>query len=274
MSWIVKISVSLILLIAAVLIIWQNNSNKDIVQLMLLNERLGYVQKSVIDSIDINKPDNFAKKTSAITHKKLKKTVLASLKFEKMLNDIRNQISSELSKQELKYITTQLKTSLNKKITMEQALSLRLKSTNKVLLKNISNEKLKIIREIITLLSLEDHMFKVQANISKISFVANYALKNPGETANLLAFNSLFEKFSQDLYTKVKNLVLLQNVYIYKDISLNDLKKHFQFIQRPEVTKLYKIINLVQLKYITASANNLSDLISKEYATPKNIVEK
>lgn len=172
---------------------------------------------------------------------RLEKTIAISFQTQKIKSTISRQLKSALNEAEAQELLGWYKSDIGKKITKaeekasEEAAYQEMVSQAQTLLAD--KERVKLAQRMDSLVKATELTLDIQKNAGTAVVVAISKAMNPEQPVDIKAIEKSMAAEEQNIRQQMEQLVTLALVYNYKDISIPEINKYIEFLQKPSTQK-------------------------------------
>jgi hypothetical protein len=199
---------------------------------------------------------------SADLTKEIKKAFSAS----EILNVIGLEIKQNLSESEARSMLEWYESDIGKKIIKaEEAASTP--AAQDEMMRNATiligdQNRLALAEKIENILHATDISIQINEGTAFAAFTAFSIVKEPGQREDVKVFKSGLSEKMQTMKSHIQEMVIVSNIYIYKDIDTAGIEKYIKFLESPAARKF----NNALTKGIEKALKQATDKMAKSFA--------
>jgi hypothetical protein len=171
----------------------------------------------------------------------LRKDIEKAFHSSEILKIVGQEIKQNFSEAEARKILDWLDSDIGRKITKAQAAASTSPALD-VMTRNATyliadQERLALAEKMENVLHASDMTTQIRESTSLAAFMAVSAVKEPGQRRDIKAFKSELSEKMQEEKPHMMEMIILFNIYAYKDIDIAVIEKYIKYLESPAARK-------------------------------------
>jgi len=271
-------SVVLIVMILCPAIAWSGDITKGSLDKLLA---LSGINKQVSDLPNLVKAGAEASRRQdpsdmpGDVYNDLKKAIEKAFRPAETLQAVSMEIKKNLSEAEARSLLNWYESDIGRKITKAEE-NASTPAAQEEMMRNVSvlisdNERVALAEKMESLYHVTDKLMKINEDSAIAVFKAFSAIQEPNQREDMNTFKTKLSEQMQENKSHVREMVILSNVYSYKDIDIASIEKYVKFIESAAARKF----NDAAMKGMEKSLKQSSEKMAKAFAADfKKYIEK
>jgi len=203
----------------------------------------------------------------------IEKAIVVAFDPKKITKTISKKVKSDLTASEAKKLLAWYKSDLGRKITKaeddaasNEAYKDMLNQAEALL---ADEERVKLAKRIDEIVNVTGVMLTLQKNTATTIYTSLSKAMNPGKKVDLEAFESRFAAQKSQMRQQLAQYTRLSLVYKYRNVSVSDVEKYTEFLQKPYAKKFNDSVIDGIRDGLDDSINVMASSLSKTFTAQK-----
>jgi hypothetical protein len=271
-------SVLLFVMILCPAVAWSGDISKGSLDKLMalsgLNKQMSDLPNIVIGGAEESRKQYSSDLPDAV-YNDLKKAIEKSFRPSEILQEISMEIKKNLSEAEARSLLNWYESDIGRKITKAEE-DASTPAAQEEMMRNASfligdHERVALAEKMESVLHVTDMTIKVSENSAIATLTALSTVAEPGQRENTSALKIRLSQQIQESRAHVREMVIVSNVYGYKDIDIAGIEKYIKFIESAAARKF----NNAAMKGMEKSLKQSTEKMAKAFAAEfKKYIEK
>jgi hypothetical protein len=272
-------SIFLFIMMMCPLVAWSGDiSNASLDKIMAIsgiNKQMSEIPNSINEGMDASQ-ERESTDLPDVFYNDLKKVMEKAFLPADILKTIGQEIKRDLSEAEARKIIDWYESDLGRKIKQAEDLASTPEAIEKMRRQTAflisDQDRLALAERIEDVHPVTDMLLRINENTAMAVFSAFSAVKEPTQREDVKSFKAQLSEQLEAGRSQVREMIIVSNIYSYRDIDKTDIEKYIKFLESPAAQKFNKAkMNGIEKAFKQSSEKMAKSLaaITKKYIESK-----